>query len=62
MTSLTRAIISPPKGPKPEPRQNQFGGSIGGPIRRQKTFFFFDYENFRVMKGITADLDGADRV
>ncbi|HEY1896657.1 MAG TPA: TonB-dependent receptor [Terracidiphilus sp.] len=40
-------------GPKPELRQNQFGGSLGGPIWRQKTFFFFDYEGFRVVKGVT---------
>jgi outer membrane receptor protein involved in Fe transport len=40
-------------GPKPELRQNQFGGSVGGPIWRDKTFFFFDYENFRVVKGVT---------
>jgi hypothetical protein len=26
---------------------NQFGGSIGGPIRKDKTFFFFAYEGYR---------------
>ena len=40
-------------GPKPELRQNQFGGSVGGPIWRNKTFFFFDYENYRLVKGVT---------
>jgi hypothetical protein len=40
-------------GPKPELRQNQFGGSIGGPIVRDKAFFFFDYEGFRQVKGVT---------
>ena len=30
--------------PKPKLRQNQFGGSLGGPIFRGKTFFFADYE------------------
>ncbi len=32
---------------KPELRQNQFGGSFSGPIRRDSTFFFLDYEGFR---------------
>ena len=31
----------------PELRQNQFGGSIGGPIQKNKTFVFGDYEGFR---------------
>ncbi|CAN5506064.1 hypothetical protein BH10ACI4_BH10ACI4_10600 [soil metagenome] len=30
--------------PKQKLRQNQFGGSLGGPIFRDKTFFFADYE------------------
>jgi hypothetical protein len=41
-------------GPTPELRQNQFGGSVGGPIWKQKTFFFFDYEDFRKISGVTA--------
>jgi hypothetical protein len=28
-------------------RQNDFGGTIGGPIRKNRTFFFFSYEGFR---------------
>lgn len=32
---------------KPELRQNQFGGSLGGPIRKGHTFFFVDFEEFR---------------
>ncbi|SFR98136.1 Carboxypeptidase regulatory-like domain-containing protein [Granulicella pectinivorans] len=40
-------------GRKPELRQNQFGGSIGGPIFRDRTFFFGDYEGFRQVAGLT---------
>jgi hypothetical protein len=40
-------------GPAPELRQNQFGGSISGPIVRDKTFFFADYEGFRQVSGQT---------
>ena len=37
---------------KSELRQNQFGGSIGGPIRKDKTFFFGDYEGLRLVQGV----------
>jgi hypothetical protein len=40
-------------GRKPELRQNQYGASIGGPIFRDKTFFYFDYEGFREVSGVT---------
>ena len=33
---------------KGEYRQNQFGATFGGPIRRDKTFFFMDYEGTRI--------------
>lgn len=36
---------------KGELRQNQFGGSIGGPILKDKLFFFGDYEGFRRVQG-----------
>jgi hypothetical protein len=31
---------------------NQFGGSLGGPIRSNKTFFFLDYQGRRQRKGV----------
>lgn len=34
--------------------RNQFGGSIGGPIRKDKTFIFGDYEGFRQNKSVPA--------
>ena len=36
--------------PKPTWRQNQFGGSVGGPILRNRTFFFGDYEGLRLVR------------
>jgi hypothetical protein len=34
-------------GSAPPFRRNQFGGSAGGPVRRNKTFLFLNYEGFR---------------
>src|SRR5579864_3282206 len=34
---------------KPPLRQNDFGGVIGGPIIKNKTFFFFSYEGLRLL-------------
>jgi hypothetical protein len=34
-------------------KQNQFGGTIGGPIRRDKIFFFTDYQGTRTTQGIS---------
>jgi outer membrane receptor protein involved in Fe transport len=38
---------------KSEYRQNQFGGTLGGPIHKDKTFFFGYYEGFRNRQGET---------
>ena len=40
-------------GRKPEFRQNNFGGSLGGPILKNKTFFFGDVEWNRLIAGTT---------
>jgi hypothetical protein len=44
--------------PKPDPqtqfRNNQFGGAIGGPIKRNQTFFYFAYEGQRERVGLNS--------
>ena len=42
--------------PIPPFRQNQFGGSLGGPLRENRTFFFLSYEGQRVRKSLTQTL------
>ena len=39
---------------KPDFKQNQFGGTIGGAIFKDKTFFFTDYQGHRETQGQTA--------
>ena len=41
--------------PKPEERQNDFGGVLGGPILKDKTFFFFSYEGLRLRQPATQE-------
>jgi hypothetical protein len=38
--------------PKPQFNQNQFGGTFGGPIKKDHTFFFASYEGRRIRQGI----------
>jgi hypothetical protein len=35
-------------------RRNQFGGSLGGPIKKDKAFFFINYEGLRAEQGVSA--------
>jgi hypothetical protein len=44
-----------PPLPKAEERQNDFGGVFGGPIIKNKTFFFFSYEGLRLRQPVTQD-------
>jgi hypothetical protein len=39
-------------------RQNQFGGTAGGPIRRDKAFFFADYQGTRQTQGVDTPVIG----
>ncbi|HEY9436498.1 MAG TPA: carboxypeptidase-like regulatory domain-containing protein [Blastocatellia bacterium] len=36
---------------RPKLLRNNFGGAVGGPIKKDKAFFFFTYEGFREAKG-----------
>jgi hypothetical protein len=44
-----RNYFDAPPLPKPPLRQNDFGGAISGPIRKDKLFFFFSYEGLRLL-------------
>ena len=48
-----RNVLAPASEPKPKYIRNQFGGSIGGPIIKNRTFVFGDYEGTRSREGIT---------
>lgn len=40
-------------GGRPPFKRNQFGAALGGPIFKDKTFFFFSYEGLRQRQGLT---------
>jgi hypothetical protein len=41
---------------RPQFNQNQFGGTLGGPIKKDRTFFFISYEGRRVRQGDPGDV------
>ncbi len=48
-----RNFFAPSTESKPKYIRNQFGFSLGGPIRKDKTFIFADYEGTRSREGVT---------
>src|SRR5437867_901532 len=48
-----RNFFDDPARPIPPYRQNQFGASFGGPLRRDRTFFFANHEGFRIRRSVT---------
>lgn len=48
-----RNFFAPAAEKSPQYQRNQFGASAGGPLVRNRTFFFADYEGRRLREGVT---------
>ena len=46
-------FFAPSDQPAPRYQRNQFGGTLGGPLVKNRTFFFADYEGMRMAAGQT---------
>ena len=52
---IARDPFLPASQPKPDVRFNQFGGTLGGAIVRNRAFFFAAYEGYRETFGVTVN-------
>lgn len=50
-------FTQPPDRPLPATKWNQFGGSLGGPVMKNRLFFFFDYQGTRRTNGASTRLN-----
>ena len=46
-------FFKPDVGGKPALHRNQFGGNLGGPVKKDKLFYFIDYEGYRQTQSFT---------
>ena len=53
---IARDYFADPNEPKPPFEQYQFGGTVGGPIQKGKTFFFADFQGTRARRSDTLTL------
>ena len=49
----SRNYFAPEEEDAPEYSRHQFGGAVGGPVVKNRTFFFVDYERTRLREGLT---------
>jgi hypothetical protein len=49
-----RNVFNPDDNPQTAFKNNQFGGALGGPIKRNQTFFYFAYEGQRERVGLNS--------